>query len=168
MAYPLQERLAGGEIRVEGNGQMSRSGYSEDFDASDIAMWRGQVASAIRGKRGQVFFRDLVAALDALSDKRLIAGILQTSPTDELSPTENYTPNFCAIGSVGLARGLDMSDLDPDNTQRIADIFNIAHQLAAEIVFENDEAGPCKETPEARWHRMRAWAVSKLKGKPDA
>jgi hypothetical protein len=29
---------------------MSRSGYSDDLDPRDLAMWRGQVASIIRGK----------------------------------------------------------------------------------------------------------------------
>jgi len=41
---------------------MSRSGYSDDCEGSELAMWRGQVASAKRGKRGQRFFRELVAA----------------------------------------------------------------------------------------------------------
>ena len=55
---------------------MSRSGYT-DYDDSDFAnwnhiRWRGQVASATRGKRGQQFFRDLIAALDAMPTKVLI------------------------------------------------------------------------------------------------
>lgn len=54
---------------------MSRSGYTDDGD--NVAMWRGQVASATRGKRGQRFFRDLVAALDAMPEKRLIRDALE-------------------------------------------------------------------------------------------
>lgn len=53
---------------------MSRSGYSNDGE--NIAMWRGQVASAIRGKRGQAFLRELVEALDAMPEKRLTGTIL--------------------------------------------------------------------------------------------
>lgn len=51
---------------------MSRSGYSDDCE--NIAMWRGVIASATRGKRGQRFFRDLVTALDAMPEKALVAG----------------------------------------------------------------------------------------------
>ena len=38
---------------------MSRSGYSDDLDNWDLIRWRGQVSSAIRGKRGQGFLREL-------------------------------------------------------------------------------------------------------------
>ena len=80
---------------------MSRSGYSYDIDHKDLAMWRGQVASAIRGKRGQLFLRDMLAALDAMSEKRLI--------TNELI----RDGEVCALGSVAVTRGLDVSDVDP-------------------------------------------------------
>ena len=53
---------------------MSRSGYSDD--AENVAMWRGQVANATRGRRGQKLLRDMVAALDAMPDKRLFQGHL--------------------------------------------------------------------------------------------
>lgn len=43
---------------------MSRSGYSDDCE--NVAMWRGQVASAIRGKRGQTMLRDLVLAQEVM------------------------------------------------------------------------------------------------------
>ena len=52
---------------------MSRSGYSEDCDGWALVRWRGAVKSAIRGQRGQAFLRELLAALDAIPDKRLIA-----------------------------------------------------------------------------------------------
>lgn len=45
---------------------MSRSGYSEELDQWDLIRWRGQVASAIRGKRGQAFLRAMLAALSLL------------------------------------------------------------------------------------------------------
>lgn len=58
---------------------MSRSGYCDDYDCDPLPLgrWRGQVASAIRGKRGQAFLRELVAALDAMPEKRLIANDLE-------------------------------------------------------------------------------------------
>ena len=39
---------------------MSRSGYCDELEQSELAMWRGQVASAIRGKRGQAFLVELL------------------------------------------------------------------------------------------------------------
>lgn len=131
---------------------MSRSGYSDDYDLEnwDLIRWRGQVASAIRGKRGQAFLRELVAALDAMPEKRLIANELESFG------------NVCAIGSVGMQRGVDMTKLDPDDYDRIAATFGIAPQLVQEIEWMNDEAY-FGQTPEGRWKFMRDWAVRKLK-----
>lgn len=128
---------------------MSRAGYSDDIDQWQMIRWRGQVASAMRGKRGQAFLRELIVALDALPEKKLITNDLQ------------HGDNVCAIGSVGLLRGLDMSKLDPHNPEGIANAFGIAHQLVREIEWMNDE-GVFGATPEARWREMRAWAVSGL------
>jgi hypothetical protein len=131
---------------------MSRAGY-DDGDSCDqwgLIRWRGQVASAIRGKRGQAFLRELVEALDALPEKRLIANDLENGGS------------VCAIGSVGLKRGIDMSVLDPEDPEPIAAVFGIASQLVREIEWMNDEAWYC-DTPENRWSRMREWAVSNIK-----
>lgn len=136
---------------------MSRSGYNDDDCECDTAAalalgrWRAQVASAIRGQRGQTFLQEMVAALDAMSEKRLIANDLVRDG------------QVCAIGALGAARGIDMSRLDPDDYDAVADAFGIAHQLAQEIVWANDEAGSYKETPEARWQRMREWVANRIK-----
>ena len=139
---------------------MSRSGYTEDGDMENwqLIRWRGQVASAIRGKRGQAFLRELVEALDAMPEKRLIAKDLE------------HAGNVCAIGAVGVARGQDMSALDVYDYDQIASTFGIAHQLVQEIEWENDqyiewdiETSRIIENPEGRWRYMRAWAISQLK-----
>ena len=52
---------------------MSRSGYHDGIDQWDLIRWRGAVASAIRGKRGQAFLREMLDALDALPEPKLIA-----------------------------------------------------------------------------------------------
>jgi hypothetical protein len=130
---------------------MSRSNYSDDYDQQQLAMWRGQVASAIRGKRGQAFLRDLLAALDAMPEKRLITNSLEAAG------------EVCAIGSLGRARGIDMSNIDPEDSETVAGTFNIADQLAREVVYENDEGTWKPETPEERWSRMRAWVASQIK-----
>lgn len=137
---------------------MSRSGYSDDLDQWDLIRWRGQVASAIRGKRGQAFLRDLAAALDAMPEKRLI--------THDL---ERPDGSVCALGCIGKARGISLPNVsdeydDDHETHRIelAASFDIAHQLVAEIEFENDEGTVFTETPEQRWVRMRAWVANQL------
>ena len=55
---------------------MSRHGYSEDGDSDfPVALYRGRVASAIRGKRGQKMLKELLAALDAMPTKELHAEV---------------------------------------------------------------------------------------------
>lgn len=132
---------------------MSRSGYTDDYDFDPLALgrWRAQVASAIRGKRGQAFLRELVEALDAMPEKRLIANNLE------------HAGSVCAIGSVGVKRGIEMSTIDPYDYDRLADTFGIAHQLVQEIEFMNDEGVYCT-SPEERWAAMRKWAVSEIRG----
>lgn len=144
---------------------MSRSGYSSDCE--NVAMWRGMVASATRGKRGQKFFRDLLAALDAMSEKRLIRDALEDDG------------EVCAIGALGRARAIDMSDLDPECPEQVAPLFNVAQCLAQEVVYMNDEwfhyhhichEGRYKRmeyTPEERWQKMRAWVVSQIRVTPE-
>ena len=126
---------------------MSRHGYVEDDGHSEypLALWRGAVTSAINGKRGQAFLRELVVALDALPDKILIAEALVADGA------------FCAIGSVGAARGMDMSKLDPDHPTTIAEAFGIADALVQEIEYMNDDYGRCD--PAGRWKLVRDWAV---------
>jgi hypothetical protein len=134
---------------------MSRSGYVDDLDDEwSLIRWRGQVASAIRGGRGQKFLVDLVAALDAMPEKRLIASVLK-----------NEDGEVCALGAalehwgVPLAADEDEDDFDPDWT---ADKLDIADQLAREVAYQNDEVG-WNETSEERWARIRQWAASHIK-----
>src|SRR6185312_7715642 len=140
---------------------MSRSGYT---DTSDVAMWRGMVASATRGKRGQQFFRDLLAALDAMPEKRLITDALQAEDGE-----------VCAIGALGRARGVDMSGIDPECPEQVAPVFNIAECLAQEVVYMNDEYfdrtvenhAYRNYTPEGRWQKMRAWVAKQIRVTPE-
>lgn len=125
---------------------MNRAGYSEDIDIWDLIRWRGQVASAIRGQRGQKFLRDLRDALLALPEKILIV--------HELQDAEG---SVCAIGSLGVARGIDMSKIDPEDPDQVATAFNIAQQLAREIAYHNDEGGFYGENCEERFQRMLKW-----------
>jgi len=130
---------------------MSRAGYSDELDDNwSLICWRGAVASAIRGARGQAFLREMLAALDAMKDRRLIAN-------DLIAGGE-----VCAIGAVGAARGIDMTNLDPEDYGTLAAKFGIAEALTREIFFENDEGGSFKETPEARYLRVRRWVEEQI------
>lgn len=132
---------------------MSRSGYSDDLEQWDLIRWRGAVASAIKGSRGQAFLRDLLAALESMPEKRLTENALEADG------------EVCAIGSLGRARGIDMTVIDPKEQEEVARAFGIAEALAAEVVYENDEAD-WRETPEQRWQRMRAWVANHIRGAP--
>lgn len=163
---------------------MSRSGYSDDCEGWALIMWRGAVKSAIRGARGQAFLREALVALDAMPEKRLVTDTLHEPSTGE----------FCTLGVVGAARGIDMKPLESAEREGVAKAFGIAPALAAEIMFENDErydsfnyvtaeiCGPIQpghpeygrhertrrvDNPreaEVRWWRMRAWIERNIKG----
>ena len=126
---------------------MSRSGYSDDCDGFGLIRWRGAVAAAIRGTRGQEMLHGLASALDAMPEKRLITGALIQQG------------EVCALGALGLACGRveDMQQVDPEDPEQVAGFFGIAEALAKEIQFVNDEY--YDPTPEARWQRMRAWVA---------
>lgn len=144
---------------------MSRSGYSDDSD-DDWAMirYRGAVASAIRGKRGQKLLREALAALDAMDDKRLAHG--------NMTEVDGCR---CALGVVAHGRGLEEAaarldeiyEMDPEGEyypREVAKVFDIAEALAREIVFINDELWyGSPETPEQRFRRVRNWLVENIK-----
>lgn len=164
---------------------MSRSGYTEDCDDNwQLIRWRGAVASAIRGKRGQAFLRELLAALDAMPEKRLIADAL----VFDGQPENVWTPwhlrddiiiggdhlvkgtgevvrvgEVCALGCLGRARSLDMSEIDPHDPEQVSAAFGVSEALAREIVYINDEDWYGKQTPENRFERVRAWLVNNLR-----
>jgi hypothetical protein len=132
---------------------MSRSGYSDDLDQQALAMWRGAVNSAIRGRRGQKLLADLIAALDAMPTKTLIAHELQTESGE-----------VCALGAVGVMRGMNLSDVEPTERYEVAEAFDIAPALAAEVAYVNDEQARYSNlTPEQRWKHVRDWAVANLR-----
>ena len=142
---------------------MSRSGYTDDeCEQWEMICWRGAVASAIRGRRGQALLREMRDALLALEDKRLAIGF---------TPDDGCT---CALGVVGRKRGmvddglraLDAQIEDGYNREVVAETFGVADALTAEVMWMNDEfysysARP--ETPEQRYQRMLKWVESKIR-----
>lgn len=135
---------------------MSRSGCTDDFGSDnqwDLIRWRGAVKSSIRGNRGQAFLRELIDALDALPRPELMAGSFQESGG-----------RVCALGSVGLARGVDLSVFDPEDVyvrEHAAEVFGIAPALAAEVMWMNDDAA-WRATDSDRWKIVRDWAKKNL------
>jgi hypothetical protein len=113
--------------------------------------------------RGQAFLWELLEALDALPQKRLIQGALRQSG------------EVCAIGAVGLKRCMDLNALDSHEHDEIAHAFGVSLMMVQEIAYWNDEGmeacllgltdgGEFKEnTPEDRFGFVRAWVVSWLK-----
>lgn len=109
---------------------MSRSGLYEDDGEDPLAYgrWRGAVASAIRGKRGQAFLRELADALDAMPEKWLVAGELQSEDGCN-----------CTLGVIAGKRGLDVTIMDVDDYESIADSLGVNAKIAQEVMWENDE-----------------------------
>jgi hypothetical protein len=148
---------------------MGRSGYVDgDVEETwDWIRWRGSVASAIRGKRGQAFLKELVKTLDAMPEKRLIKDALK----DECG-------EVCAVGAVMEARKLPF-DVDVNDYDSIASIIEVNAKLIQELECENDQAvryitlpwtgtyscngSHVDDSPEARWAQVRAWAEAQLK-----
>jgi hypothetical protein len=132
---------------------MSRSGYWDDWDGDGRPpeFYRRAVENAINGKRGQAFLTELLAALDALPQPRLIAGQLIEDG------------EVCALGALAVRRGMDVSNIDVEDPDSVAAAFKIPRCLAAEIEYENDDDFGYKSiTDEQRFQYMRKWVVSCL------
>lgn len=131
---------------------MSRSGYSDDYDWNLLNLYRGSVERAIKGKRGQLFLRELAKAMDAMPEKRLIHSELIDDAGE-----------MCTIGVVCKDRGLSVKGVDIEDPDSVGRLVGIARSMAAEIEHENDECGPSDETPEQRWIRMRQWVSENIR-----
>lgn len=139
---------------------VTRSGYSEDCD--NVALYRQAVDRALAGKRGQAFLREMLAALDVLPNKRLIAEDIVRADGE-----------ICGLGAVALLRGVDTSGIvDPTDREYVGQFFGIAPSMAAEIAYINDECGrqvwsqSGPETPEERFTRVRAWVIENIVEQP--
>ena len=135
---------------------MSRSGYVECGDIEDnwgLIRYRGAVNSAIKGKRGQKLLKELLNVLDNMDEKKLV------DCSNEFSFEING--QYCALGALANSRGLDVSEINPENAHIVGETFGIAESLAREIMYMNDEH-PTKwnEKDSDRWLRVRMWVAS--------
>ena len=141
---------------------MSSSGYSDDCGGDwPWIMYRGAVTSALRGKRGQEFLKEMLSAMDALPEKRLVPNELEQEGS------------YCALGTVGKQRGINLKEIDPEDYSTVSGKFGIAESMTREIVYMNDEnfqyhfdpetRKSTPITPEQRFDKMRKWIVSQIK-----
>lgn len=129
---------------------MSRSDYSDDISQWDMIRWRGAVSSGIRGARGQKALREMLDALDNMPVKALIKNDLICED------------GVCALGALAQKRGIDVSRVDPDDSQRVALLFGLSEAMVREIVYINDEASWFPETPKQRFNRVREWVAGQI------
>jgi hypothetical protein len=125
-----------------------RSGYTDDCEY--LELYRASVERAIRGKRGQRLLRELLLALDAMPQKRLIAGSLVDGN------------DVCLLGAGGKRLGIaDIDKIDPEEHHVLAKRFDVARCLIQEIESINDDDFSYRaETPEQRYERVRKWLVN--------
>lgn len=90
--------------------------------------WTGNVERICRGKRGQKILRELVGALLALPERRLIHGYLQKDG------------EVCAIGALAKYRGMDLSQYDSgeEGTHEVGNDLGLGYMLKWQIGAEND------------------------------
>ena len=132
---------------------MSRSGYCENYEDNwALIRWRGAVKSAIKGRRGQALLREMLAALNALPDKRLIieeliidgerGGLIVGG--DELVMEDAHSAgacrigDVCALGAVAVIRKMETSGIDPHDPDQVAPAFEVSKALVCEIAYIND------------------------------
>ena len=156
---------------------MSRSGLTEDdgYDDNNWAvMYRGHVASATRGKRGQRFYRELLAALDAMPKQELYAEVFDSSADGSV----------CALGALARYKGIDVKDADPEDSEIASELaikLDVHSCLTREVIWMNDEHSDDKwirldhwrlhgeqsarlmGNAHDRWRRMRAWVAAQIK-----
>lgn len=163
---------------------MSRSGLSEDCDEQWMeALYRGRVANATRSRRGQKFFREMLAALDTMPVKELHAHVFDKGAV--LADDHLLDGGCCALGALARSKGIDITKADPEDDQvawELAQDFDIAECLAREVIWANDEwsrSTPVRdehqrivrwvpETPDERWKRMRHWVESQIRQDAEA
>lgn len=150
---------------------MSRSGYTDDMDDNwALIRWRGAVASAIKGKRGQALLKEMEAALLVLPEKVLIS--------NEFANAADGT--VCALGAIALKRRLDkgqdraeaLKEIEKEfpegcEAEEIAEEMGIADALCKEITYVNDEDFTYGDTsPSKRYEDVLKWIREQIKKEP--
>jgi hypothetical protein len=93
-------------------------------------MWDANMERIYCGKRGQKVLRELIAALLALPERRLVADVIQKPETGEV----------CAIGALAKYRGIDPGEFEDsdDGTIELGEKLGLGFMLSWQIGAEND------------------------------
>lgn len=138
---------------------MSRHDYNESLWETNrwkVIRYRGALASAMRGRRGQRFLLEIRQALEAMPDHRLGTGALVSAEGE-----------VCPIGALGMIRGIDMSRIDPDDPGAVAAAFDVSSKVVAELTYYNDDVWG-DVSPEERWRLMCWWVSEQIRSVPQA
>ena len=163
---------------------MSRSGYTDYDDCDEDAeknheAWRKTVSESFKSKEGQTFLKEMLAAFDALPQKRLIANVLQDAEWnedgDKLVPVKDG--DVCAFGAVGRMRGVEMpaelglddDDYDDEPYAEVQSLFGTDEHLTREIMYQNDECdrGRRVPIPNVRRDNWDSWGYDILDETPE-
>lgn len=105
----------------------------------------------------QTFYKDLLAALDGMTSKRLIRHALEKDG------------QYCAVGALCMARKLDVTDVNFRRAGIVAqaEALNVPIEIMLTVEVENDEgyklyAAEGEETTQERWRRMHAWTKRQI------
>jgi len=143
---------------------MSRVVSDDYCDNWDRIRWAGALKQAIKSERGQAVLRELETALLSLPEKSLIGGAF------------SYCGQVCALGALAVKRKVDegkegstaryeveeeFSDI-LDDSEMVARRLSIAHTLAWQVMYENDERS-CGRTPEQKYAHVLAWVRERIK-----
>jgi len=149
---------------------MSRIPEGDGDEYQLYGLQQANTSRQLRGKKGQVFLRELLAALEALPEKKLIEGAVARGG------------HVCSLGAVALKRRVDAGedrdkvlaelaavDVDPYEGEPIWDwatrVLAVPSLIAWDIPQENDDDGYTGKyvdgkyvrqevTPEMRYDRM--------------
>jgi hypothetical protein len=141
--------------------------FNDDYDDEDFnnqaALYQANTDRALRGKRGQVFLREMEEALLMLPKKELINGAVCREG------------QVCAIGALALKRKRDAGDSisaalywlekeapdewsEADSTAAYAsEHLDVLERLAYRMAWINDRYEPEEETSEKRYERVLKW-----------
>lgn len=149
----------------------------EEDRPGQFALWNANCRRSLRGKAGQRELRELEAALLALPEKRLIGGAL-----------EDEHGGVCAIAAYAKHKGVDLSQIDPeDQSDEVGVVAGMPRLVAWKVVALNDilcdtvcevAHGPLNRweatykggipliremTPEERYEKVLAWVRGQLR-----
>lgn len=170
---------------------MSRSGYQDcdggdEFDNLRACGWQANVQRCISGRKGQAFMWELYLALEALPTRELITKALIDQSGGVCSLGSVAVFRGMTIPDDWKAT----ADSEPDDyefAEAMGPLFGLKDMLAREVMYQNDDSGEPRfvddgsrvwnkpwqphreqrpENASERWHRVRDWVVSELKGIP--